>query len=530
MGVLKTVTLNGFGRKYQGKVRDIYLRDKKRVLITTDRHTSFDVFLGLVPFKGTVLNLLSQFWFEKTKHIIPNHMIAVPDPNVMTTKNCSPLPVEIVVRGYISGVSKTGLWYNYSQGKREIYGMRFPDGMKKNQKLPHPIITPTTKPKIGSKVHDEMLTRNEILSKKLVDKNLYKRMEETALALFDYGSKLCKKRGLILVDTKYEFGMLDGKLILIDEIHTPDSSRFWIADSYKERFAKELEPEYYDKEFIRLWYAKQGYRGDGPPPKLPQHLIVELSKRYIGIYEKLTGQRFRPYQYPIEQRIKDNVSAYFASTTKKISKKNALIKLAVLISNKGTGSNLQAIIDAVKSNKLKAAISVVISDQQNAKGLERAKNNTIKTEILVLKDRKSRLARDRFAKKLAELLNKYSIDAAVFAGFGTIVSDPYFSLFKGISINVHPGLVPDPWKFTDGTPAPWNRGLMTEKAVANFLRLSYAGSTIHVVTREPDFGPVLKRVVVKVKKNDTVESLYQRLKPAEHKGLIATLKQLSRKK
>lgn len=308
--VFKTITIPSLGKKIQGKVRDIYFSNNKRILITTDRHTSFDVFLGVIPFKGTVLNLLSQFWLEKTKHIMPNHMLFVPDPNIMVTTNCDPLPVEIVVRDYISGVSKTGLWYNYSQGKREIYGMQFPEGMKKNQKLPRPIITPTTKPELGSKIHDEMLTKEEILKKKLVDKKIYAEMEKVSLALFKFGSELAKKRGLILVDTKYEFGLYNKKLILIDEIHTPDSSRFWIANSYKKRFAQGLEPEYYDKEFIRLWYAKQGYRGDGRPPKLPKHLIIELSKRYISIYEMLTGKKFKSYHYPIEKRIKKNIKVY----------------------------------------------------------------------------------------------------------------------------------------------------------------------------------------------------------------------------
>ncbi|HVF69483.1 MAG TPA: phosphoribosylaminoimidazolesuccinocarboxamide synthase [Xanthomonadales bacterium] len=305
--ILKTIDLPNLGKKYQGKVRDIYFKDNKRILITTDRHTSFDVFLGLVPFKGTVLNLLSEFWFEKTKHIIPNHMISVPDPNVMITKNCEILRVEMVVRGYISGVSKTGLWYNYSQGRREIYGMKFPEELKKNQKLKKPIITPTTHPEIGSKIHDEMLTRDEILKNKLVDKKLYEQMEQTALKLFDFGSKWCLKKGLILVDTKYEFALFNGKLILIDEIHTPDSSRFWVGSNYRQRFEKGLEPEYYDKEFLRIWYAKKGYRGDGPPPKLPKDLIVQLSQRYIGVYEKLTGQKFKAYDYPIEERIKKNL-------------------------------------------------------------------------------------------------------------------------------------------------------------------------------------------------------------------------------
>ncbi len=305
--VLKTIDLPKLGKKQQGKVRDIYLQGNKRILITTDRHTSFDVFLGLIPFKGTILNLLSEFWFKKTRHIISNHMIAVPHHNVMVTRNCTIIPVEMVVRGFISGVSKTGLWYNYSLGKRLIYGLKFPEKMKKNQKLPHPIITPTTHPEIGSKIHDEMLTRDAILSKKLLNKKLYLQMEKIAIELFRFGSNLCKRNGLILVDTKYEFGIYNGQLMLIDEIHTPDSSRFWIADTYKKQFKKNQEPDYYDKEFLRLWYANQGYRGDGRPPKMPTDLMVKLSQRYIGVYEKITGKKFKPYQYPIEEDIKKSL-------------------------------------------------------------------------------------------------------------------------------------------------------------------------------------------------------------------------------
>lgn len=527
MGALKTVTLKRFGKKYQGKTRDYYIKDSTRIIISTDRISAFDRILGYIPQKGQVLSQLSAFWFEHTRDIIKNHLIAVPDPNVLVVKNAKLIPIEMVVRGYISGVTGTSIWGSYEKGERVIYGIEFPEGLKKNQKLPHPVITPTTKAEVG---HDERLTREEILKRKIVPATIYTQMEKSALALFERGTQICKKAGIILVDTKYEFGLLNGRLLLIDEIHTPDSSRFWIHKTYKEKFSFGEEPENFDKEFLRIWFKNKGYSGEGPPPKMTHDLIEQVSKRYIQIYEQITGNRFLTSSLPITPRIKDNVSAYFASTTKKISKKNALIKLAVLISNKGTGSNLQAIIDAIKSDKLRATVSMVISDQRDAQGLLRAKNNHIPTKTMVLRNRKSQEERNAFALKLADYLNKKEVDVAVFAGFGTIVSDPYFSLFKGISINVHPGLVPDPWKFTDGTPAPWNRGLMTEKAVANFLRLSYAGSTIHVVTREPDFGPVLKRVVVKVKKNDTVESLYQRLKPAEHKGLIATLKQLSRKK
>lgn len=312
--VLETVEIENLGKKTQGKVRDIYLNDNQRILITTDRQSAFDVVLGHIPFKGTVLNQLSKFWFNETRKIIQNHMIAVPDPNVMITHNCQSIPVEMVIRGYITGVTNTSIWGSYAKGDRTIYGLQFPDDLKKNQKLPHPVITPTTHPDVSSKKHDERLTRDEIIDKKIVSKKLYEQMEELTYALFDFGSTLCKKHGLILVDTKYEFGLYDGKLMLIDEIHTPDSSRFWIADTYEKRFKKGEEPENYDKEFLRLWYAKQGYKGDGKPPKMTDAFIVSVAKRYIGAYEKITGKKFIPYKYPIEERIIENIGAYYAKS------------------------------------------------------------------------------------------------------------------------------------------------------------------------------------------------------------------------
>lgn len=304
--VLKTIDIPSLGKKSQGKVRDIFIKDGKRILITTDRQSAFDVVLGCIPFKGTVLNLLSQFWFEKSKHIVKNHMISVPDPNVMVTKNCKGIPVEMIVRGYISGVTKTSIWYSYEKGERTIYGLKFPDGLKKNQVLSSPLITPTTHGG-GKGGHDERLTREEIIRRKIVDKKLYEKMEEATYELFKLGSRLCKKQGLILVDTKYEFGLYDGELTLIDEIHTPDSSRFWKADTYEKRFKKGLEPENFDKEFLRLWYAKKGYKGDGTPPRMSKELIVALAQRYIGVYEKITGKKFKPFEYPIEKRITRNL-------------------------------------------------------------------------------------------------------------------------------------------------------------------------------------------------------------------------------
>ena len=278
------------------------MKDGKRILVTTDRQSAFDVILGEIPFKGAVLNQTAAFWFNKTKKIVPNHLISVPDPNVLIAHNCEPIQIEMIVRGYLTGVTKTSIWYSYSNGDRVIYGQKFPDGMHKNQKLEKPILTPTTHGG-GKGGHDERLTKKEILERKIVSPKLYAQMEKAALDLFDFGSKLCKKRGLILVDTKYEFGLYDGKLMLMDEVHTPDSSRFWKADTYLARIKKGLEPENFDKEFLRLWYANKGYTGDGKPPKMAKELIVDLAQRYIKIYEMLSGKKFKAFKYPVEKRI-----------------------------------------------------------------------------------------------------------------------------------------------------------------------------------------------------------------------------------
>ncbi len=305
--VLKTIDIPELGEKKQGKVRDIYLLPDKRVTITTDRQSAFDLILGHIPFKGAVLNQLAAFWFEMTKHIVQNHVIEVPDPNVLVSKTCKNFPIEMVVRGYLTGVANTSIWYSYEKGERTIYGMKFPDGMHKNQKLPKPIITPTTHPEAGSNLHDERLTKDQIIKEKIVDKALYEQAEKIALELFDFGSKWCLEHGIILVDTKYEFGIYDGKLMLIDEIHTPDSSRFWIADTYEKRIAKGMEPENFDKEFIRLWYTKRvdPYKDKIPP--MSEELIIQAAQRYIGAYEKLTDKTFEAFEYPIEERIKSNL-------------------------------------------------------------------------------------------------------------------------------------------------------------------------------------------------------------------------------
>ncbi len=308
MKILKTVDLKGFGKKHQGKVRDFYLSGNSRILITTDRISAFDVILGFIPYKGQVLNQLSAFWFEKTRDIIPNHIISIPHPNVTIAINVKLIPIEMVVRGYISGVTNTSIWGSYERGERVIYGIKFPNGLVKNQKLKTPVITPTTKATTG---HDARLTEKDIINQKIVSPKIWRQMKEASLQIFERGQEVCNKAGIILVDTKYEFGLDEaGKLLIIDEVHTPDSSRFWIKKTYKERLKKGLEPENFDKEFLRLWYAKKGYKGDGKPPKMTIDLRDKVSHRYISIYQKITGKKFVPANSSnreIEKNIKDHL-------------------------------------------------------------------------------------------------------------------------------------------------------------------------------------------------------------------------------
>ena len=227
----------------------------------------------------------------------------MPDPNVTIAHAAAPLPVEIVVRGYITGVTKTSLWYLYDQGDRQPYGIPLPDGLHKNDPLPHPIITPTTKAEKGG--HDERLTEAEILERGLVSEELWAQVRAAAIALFRRGQLIARQAGLILVDTKYEMGLINGQLALIDEIHTPDSSRYWIADTYQPGGD---EPENFDKEFLRKWYAAQGYRGDGIPPTMPDEFIAQVAARYISAYEQLTGSMFIPGEQPAAARIIKNLT------------------------------------------------------------------------------------------------------------------------------------------------------------------------------------------------------------------------------
>jgi len=281
-----------------GKVREAYtLPNGRRLLVTTDRLSAFDVVLAALPYKGQVLNQLSAYWFTELSDIIDNHLLEVPDPNVSLVKDCEPLPVEIIVRGYITGSTKTSLWTLYEAGNRQIYGYTFPDGLKKNDPLPEPIITPTTK--AGPGQHDERLTCDEVVQRRFLDPHTWQRVQETALAIYKQGQLTAAAAGFCLVDTKYEFGRApDGTLMLIDEVHTPDSSRYWKMESLSSD-----KPDQWDKEYVRLWYNTQGYRGEGQPPTLPDDVITEAALRYIQLYEGLTGNNFIPRDYPVEESI-----------------------------------------------------------------------------------------------------------------------------------------------------------------------------------------------------------------------------------
>lgn len=286
-----------------GKVRVSYsLPNNERLFITTDRLSAFDQIVAVVPFKGQILNQLAAWWFAHTKDIINNHIISLPDPNATIAKGATPLPVEVIVRGVMTGSTGTSIWKQYEQGKREMYGHSFADGIAKNTLLPEVIITPTTKGDAGA--HDEPLTNAEVVGRGLVDAATWATVQKAALSLFARGQEIAKRAGLLLADTKYEFGTLpNGEVIIIDEMHTPDSSRFWELSSYEERLAAGKEPESLDKEPIRLALDAIGYRGDGTPPVLDEAVIATTTKRYIAAYERLTGTAFVPGEYPVQQRL-----------------------------------------------------------------------------------------------------------------------------------------------------------------------------------------------------------------------------------
>ncbi|MBP9771045.1 phosphoribosylaminoimidazolesuccinocarboxamide synthase [Candidatus Gracilibacteria bacterium] len=306
---LKATDFPTMGAKYEGKVRDNYSKDGKRVIIVTDRLSAFDRVITLIPFKGQVLNQMAKFWFDKTKDIAENHVIEFPDPNVVVAKECKAMPVEMIVRGYITGVTSTSIWTHYEKGERNFCGNALPDGLKKNQKLEKPILTPSTKAEYGG--HDESVSREQILASGVITAEQFDYMADVAMKLYLRGVEIAAKQGIILVDTKYEFGINDeGKIVLIDEIHTPDSSRFWFADEYEKRLASGEEQKKIDKEYLREWLAERGFKGEGEVPVIPDDIRVETGRRYIEAYELITGQKFEAQVGDVDARLKVNLAEY----------------------------------------------------------------------------------------------------------------------------------------------------------------------------------------------------------------------------
>ncbi len=295
------------GEKFIGKVRDRYDLGDRMALITTDRQSAFDRVLAAIPFKGQVLNMTSAWWFEQTRHIVPNHVISIPDPNVTIAKTCTVFPIEFVMRAYITGTTSTSLWTVYRSGRRQYCGIDVPDGLIKNQKLPTNYLTPTTK----AEDHDRPISPDEIVSENWMTADDWEQCSRIAQELFAFGQARAAEHGLVLVDTKYEMGRDEnGEILLIDEIHTPDSSRYWIADSYQQRMREEQEPDNVDKEFLRLWFTENcNPYEDGVLPAAPDDLVVELSRRYIYLYEKITGRSFEfpATDQPIETRLASNL-------------------------------------------------------------------------------------------------------------------------------------------------------------------------------------------------------------------------------
>ena len=307
---LEGTGFTNLGEKYTGKVRDVYHQhaERRAILVATDRQSAFDILWCAIPLKGQALTQMSAWWFEQISDIMPTHVIDIPDPNAMVVKELQMLPIEIIVRSYLTGSSKTSVWMNYDAGIREYCGVHLPDGMVKNQKFEHAIVTPTTK----GEHDDELISPAEIVKRGLATQEQWQEIEQKALALFARGQQLARERGLILVDTKYEMGIDDdGVLTIADEVHTPDSSRYWVADSYDERFAAGQEPESLDKEFFRLWLRGQGFEYGGKKPEVTDDVRLQLSAKYIDLYERITGESFLlPNDPDVHSRLKKNLEEF----------------------------------------------------------------------------------------------------------------------------------------------------------------------------------------------------------------------------
>lgn len=304
---LENTDFAGLGTKYTGKVRDVYSQKDRSILIATDRQSAFDIAWCSIPLKGQALNQISAWWFEQIKDIMPTHIIAVPDENAAVVKRLDMLKIEIIVRGYLTGSTGTSVWVNYNNGVRQYCGNTLADGMKKNQKFPSAIVTPTTKGE-----HDELIDPAGIIERKLATKAQWDEIHSKALALFKRGQELAAKRGLILVDTKYEMGIdAHGTITIADEVHTPDSSRYWVAASYEKRLAEGKEPESLDKEFFRLWLKDQGFDYGKPKPEITDDVRLMLALKYIQLHEKITGVPFKiPSTPDVKGRIQKNLKPY----------------------------------------------------------------------------------------------------------------------------------------------------------------------------------------------------------------------------
>lgn len=294
------------GDRHEGKVRDSYVSQGRRTIIVSDRVSCFDVVVGTLPLKGQVLNQLAAFWFEETRDLAPNHLLATPDPCVSLVRECRPLPVEFVYRAYLTGSTSTSLWTAYERGDRVYCGHALPNGLRQHERLPEPLLTPTTKAVQGN--HDEPASRAELIERGVITEEQFDGAADLAARLFAAGCRFAETRGLILVDTKYEIGIdADGKLCVIDEIHTPDSSRYWYRDGYQTAMSEGRHPEALDKEYVRRWLAEQGYRGEGAPPPIPVDVRCEAARRYIETFEQITGRPFVPdLEAPLD-RIRRNL-------------------------------------------------------------------------------------------------------------------------------------------------------------------------------------------------------------------------------
>jgi phosphoribosylaminoimidazole-succinocarboxamide synthase len=304
--ILERTDLSELGTLEEGKVRDNYLAGERRFIVVTDRVSCFDVVVGTLPFKGQVLNQSAAFWLERTASIAPNHLLEVPDPNVSVVRECRPLPVEFIYRSYLTGSTSTSIWTAYERGERVYCGHRLPEGLRRHEKLPEPLLTPTTKAPRGE--HDRLTSRDGVVASGTLDAALYDEAARLTGALFADGQRWTESRGLILVDTKYELGLdPDGGLVVIDEIHTPDSSRYWYFDADERALSQGRDPEALDKEYVRCWLGERGYHGEGSIPEIPVEIRCEAARRYIEAFEQITARAFEPDTEDPLPRIRRNL-------------------------------------------------------------------------------------------------------------------------------------------------------------------------------------------------------------------------------